>query len=130
MFNSQLSYLGLRAWGKRALALQAILLTFLMADCKRSAYRVLALCAITSRFLGLLLCLLLTSVVASAQSYPAPWPSSGAWALAVSAIRKIRPRSTAQVRARAAVRVAALRPRGVPGVALPCCRRSVTRSIW
>ncbi|HJQ27570.1 MAG TPA: hypothetical protein VKA60_27030, partial [Blastocatellia bacterium] len=31
------------------------------------------------RLLGLVLCLLIISVVGSAQTYPAPWPSSGAW---------------------------------------------------
>ena len=34
---------------------------------------------ITSRLLLLMVCLFGGSIIASAQSYPAPWPSSGAW---------------------------------------------------
>src|SRR2546421_12912310 len=34
---------------------------------------------ITSRIVLLLFCIFATSIMASAQSYPAPWPSSGAW---------------------------------------------------
>ncbi len=75
MFNPLRFRSGLWACGKRTLALQAILLTDPKADPDRK--RVLV--ARAGRLLGLVLCLFILSGMASAQTYPAPWPSAGVW---------------------------------------------------
>ncbi|HKQ06782.1 MAG TPA: hypothetical protein VJ464_16730, partial [Blastocatellia bacterium] len=92
MFKPHLSYPCLGAWGKRAMALYARLLT---AGFKANSDRVFALAAPARRLLGLTVCLLLISGAAAAQTYPAPWPSSGSWIGYTQLGQAIQDKSTA-----------------------------------